>query len=315
MIDLNGMMLFVRVVQAGGFSAAARALDIPKSTISRQIAALELRLGSALLRRNTRGLSLTAVGESYYRRALSAVAEAEAAEAEALELARAPRGLLRITATVGFGQTVLHGILCEYLGAYPDVRLDVHLSDERVNLVRDGFDLAIRMGALDDSELIARRLGRFARVVCASPAYLQRRGRPETPADLAGHDCLIIDRRLAGWQFGAEDGAPADGELHEVRVPWRLCADNVEVVRTAVRGGHGIANLPRYLVEGDLASGTLVELLARYRQPPVDISAVYPATREPAPPLRALIDLLIDRLRSPAAAGSSPKPPGTGPGA
>jgi DNA-binding transcriptional LysR family regulator len=187
---------------------------------------------------------------------------------------------------------VLHGILCESLAAYPDVRIDVHLTDERINLVRQGFDLAIRMGTLDDSELTSRRLGSFRRVVCASPGYLAKHGRPQTPADLARHDCLIVDRSLATWRFGGDDGEMA------VRVPWRFCVNHIAVLLGAARAGHGIANLPRYLVTDDLASGALVALLADRPQPPVDVTAVYPATRTPSAPLRALIDLLVERLRT-----------------
>lgn len=292
MVDLNRMALFVRVVQSGGFSAAARALSIPKSSVSRQVAALEQRLGVPLLRRNTRSLSLTEAGEAYFRRAHTIVAEAEAAEAEAIAGTAEPRGLLRITATVGFGQAILQPILAEYLARFADVRIEAHLTDQRVNLIRDGFDLAIRMGTLDDSELAARRLGSFQRVVCASPDYLRRRGTPHAPGDLAAHDCLVIERALATWRFESPAGDVP------VRVPWRLCINHVQVLRAAAHAGHGIANLPQYLVEDDLAAGTLVALLPEFSQPQVEITAVYPASRPPSPPLRALIDLLAERLRT-----------------
>ena len=289
MIDLNAMALFVAVVRAGGFSAAARALDLPKSSVSRQVAALERRLGVELLRRSTRALSLTEAGESYYRHCAAVVEAAEAADAEALRLAGAPAGLLRITATVGLGRAILADVLCEYLAAYPRVRIDLHLTDERINLVREGFDLAIRMGALEDSELTARRLGGFRRVVCASPAYLGRRGSPLKPADLQNHDCLILGRGLAGWRF-----LEGNGEI-SVHVPWRLSADHIDVVLGAVRAGHGIADLPRFTVEDDLAAGTLVALLEDHPQPPVPITALYPAAA-PSAPLRALLDVLARRM-------------------
>ena len=180
-------------------------------------------------------------------------------------------------------------MLCEYLEAYPAVRIDLHLTDERVNLVREGFDVAVRMGALYDSELTARRLGSFRRVICASPAYLARRGVPARPADLQDHDCLILGRGLAGWRFlGGDEGG--EGETG-VRVPWRLSADHIDVVLGAARAGHGIADLPRYAVADDLAAGTLVALLEEHPQPPVPITALYPAAT-PSPPLRALLDLL-----------------------
>jgi DNA-binding transcriptional LysR family regulator len=292
MIDLNRMALFVRVVQSGGFSAAARALSMPKSSVSRQVAALEHRLGISLLRRNTRSFSLTDAGETYYRRARAIVAEAEAAEAEAITGASEPRGLLRITATIGFGQALLQPVLADYLTRFPDVRIEAHLTDQRVNLVRDGFDLAIRMGVLHDSELAARRLGTFRRVVCASPEYIRRRGVPEQPTDLRNHDCLVIERSLRAWQFEAA------GPGAIVHVPWRLCINHIDLIRAAARAGRGIANLPHYLVADDLAVGTLVALLSNFSQPSVEITAVYPADHPPSPPLRALIDLLAERLRT-----------------
>lgn len=299
MVDLNRMALFVRVVQSGGFSAAARALAMPKSSVSRQVSALEQRLGTPLLRRNTRSLSLTEAGDTFYQRASRIIAEAEATEAEAIAGAGEPRGLLRITATVGFGQAVLQPILADYLARFGDVRIEAYLTDQRINLIRDGFDLAIRMGTLDDSELAARKLGAFDRVVCASPDYVQRRGAPATPDDLTEHDCLIIDRSLATWRFLPEQRS-ADGSAKRecsVRVRWRLCVNHVEAVRASARAGRGIANLPCYLVGDDLAAGTLLALLPGYAQPKVEITAVYPVSRTPSPPLRALLDLLAERLK------------------
>lgn len=288
------MALFVAVVRAGGFSAAARALELPKSSVSRQISALERRLGVGLLRRSTRALSLTEAGETYYRQCLAVVEAAEAADAQAQRLSETPAGLLRVTATVGLGRTVLAEALCAYLQAYPGVRIDLHLTDERINLVREGFDLAVRMGELEDSELTARRLGGFRKVVCASPAYLARRGTPQRPADLQQHDCLILGRGLAGWRFRDGDGGE-DGRAITVHVPWRLSADHIDVVLAAARAGHGIADLPRFAVEEDLGAGTLLALLEDYPQPPVPVTALYPAAA-PSPPLRALLDLLARRM-------------------
>lgn len=290
MIDLNAMALFVRVVRSGGFSAAARALDLPKSSISRQVTALERRLGTELLRRSSRALSLTEAGESYYQRCLPVVEAAEAADAEMLRRAGAPAGLLRITATIGFGRAILAKVVCQYLEDYPQVRIDLHLTDERVNLVRDGFDLAVRMGALEDSEMTARRLGSFRRVVCASPAYVARRGAPTSPQDLQGHDCLILGRDLASWRFLSG----ADAEI-SMRVPWRMSADHIDVVLSAARAGRGIANLPLYVAADDLAAGTLVALLEDHPQPPVSITALFPTTT-PSMPLRAMLDLLARRV-------------------
>lgn len=291
MIDLTGMSLFVEVVRSGGFSAASRALGLPKSTLSRHVAALERRLGVALLRRNTRSFSVTEAGEAYYERCLAVVSAAQAADAEAMERADSPRGLVRITTTVGFGQEMLHGIVCSYLLRFPDMRVEIHLTEERVNLVRDGFDLAIRMGTLVDSELASRRLGAFSRVVCAAPDYLARRGQPRQPADLDQHDCVVVDRRLSTWRFSCERGEVS------VHVSWRLCANHIEVVHDAVCGGQGIGNLPRFVVASDLADGRLVEVLADWPQPPIEMTAVYPASRAPSPPVRALIDLLVERTR------------------
>ena len=290
--DLEGMALLVRIVDHGGISAAGRALGVPKSSLSRRLARLERRLGTQLLRRNTRSLSLTDAGARFVARCRPIVAEAEAAQRELLSGTGRPSGLVRVAASVGFGQVVLLPLLLDFLDRHPEVRLDLHLDDERVALIRDGFDLAVRMGELDDAELVQRRLATIRRRLVASPGYVARMGAPASPEELARHEAVLLDPRANQWVFLVE------GREHAVAVRGRVAVRNLFGVREATLRGMGVALLPEFLVGADLAAGTLAELLPAHMPSAVPATAIHPLTRAPSVTVRHLLDHLAAALRS-----------------
>jgi DNA-binding transcriptional LysR family regulator len=289
--DLEGMALFVSIVEQGSISAAGRVLGMPKATVSRGLAALEDRLGLQLLNRSTRSLSLTDGGKAFYRRCSPLVKEAFAAEAEVLAATGTPAGRIRMTAAVGLGQIVLMPHLAAFLDHHPKVSLDLVFSDRHVELIEEGFDLAVRLGRLPDSTLIARRLRAYPRLLAASPAYLADAPALMEPDDLRRHNCILVTPDRETWTLIAGEREVA------IRVPWRLAVENILAVRAAAVAGHGIAMLPGYVVDDDLAAGTLVTVLPSVTVPPVTANIIFPQQQPQALAVRRLIDFLIERLR------------------
>lgn len=286
--DLEGMALFVRVAESGSLSAAGRALGLPKATVSRRIAKLERRLGTQLLRRSTRALSLTGAGQALLDRAAPLVADAVAAEREILAASGTPAGLLRVTAPVAFGQAVLLPRLVDFLERHRAVRLDLELTDRRANLVADGFDLAVRMGDMEDTELVARRIGVLQRRLVAAPAYAVRKRLPARPEELRGHDCLVVGPDLRHWAFRrATDGA-------EVVMPvaWRAAVRDMLALHGATMLGLGIALIPCFLADRELAAGRLLPVLPGWEVAPTPVVALRSSARVPSLALRRLIDEL-----------------------
>jgi DNA-binding transcriptional LysR family regulator len=289
--DLNAVMTFAKVVELRSFRAAARALGIPKSTVSRKVAELEDSLGARLLERTTRSLRLTDAGAAYQLRvspALDALREAE----HAIEQQRAaPSGRLKITTTVEGGPSVLAPILTEYLELYPDVELRVELTDRRVDLVEEGFDLAIRAGSLPDSTLVARRLGTPGCLrVYASPAYLRKHGEPCHPRELTAHSCLLMSAQSspAEWAFRQKK------KPFSVKVRGRAEANSFVLLRELAVAGHGIARLPEYIAAEQASRLRLI--LDAFTPEPLPWHAVYPSARNLSPKVRALVDLLEARF-------------------
>lgn len=289
---LSGMAVFVRVVEEESFSAAARVLGLSKSAVSKQVAALEDRLGARLLNRTTRRLSLTDAGVAFYDRAQRIVADAEEAEAAVSQLSATPRGVLRVNAPVSFGVQHLGPVLPEFMDAHPDLSVELTLNDRFVDLVEEGFDVAVRIGRLPDSSLIARRLAPLRRVVVASPAYVAAHGAPQQPEDLRDHACLLYAYLLRGdaWALRGPEGRAV-----EVRVDGRLRANNGDVLRAALLGGMGVAYMPSFLVGNDLAEGRLVRLLPEWQDDSAGIYAVHPHARLVPPKVRAFVDFLAER--------------------
>jgi DNA-binding transcriptional LysR family regulator len=292
--NLTDIAVFVRVVDTGGFSAAADRLDLSRAAVSKAVSRLEERLGARLLQRTTRRLSLTESGRALYERSRRALASIEEAEQEIGRLQGEPRGTLRISAPVYFGVHHLAPLLSEYLARHRDVDADVQLDDRLVDIVGDGFDLAIRVSALEDSALVGRRLAPCHIALCASPDYWERHGRPEVPADLAAHNCFVYSNLSSPgvWRFRDPGG-------HEIAVTvgGRLRFNNTEMARAAALQGLGVIWVPTFYVGDELRSGRLMRALADYRPArEVSIWAVYPARDHLPVKVRLLIDLLAERF-------------------
>lgn len=290
---LSAMAVFARVVEEGSFSHAARGLGVSKSAVSKQVSRLEDRLGVRLLNRTTRQLSLTEAGTAFHEHCRQLVADAEAAESAVSHLAAAPRGTLRVNAPMSFGQLHVAPALPDFLAAYPELSVEMQLSDRTVDLIEEGFDLAIRIGQLRDSSLIARRLAPMHRVVCAAPAYLEARGRPQHPRELKDHECLIYSYLSSGreWHFHGPEG--------ELRVPvqGRLEVNNGDALLAAARQGFGVVMLPTFLAAGDLKAGRLEPVLQDWCEREAGgIHAVFPASRNLSPKVRVFVDFLARRF-------------------
>ena len=287
---LQEITVFARIVGTGSLSAAARELGMSPALVSRRLAALETRLGVRLINRTTRSLHLTDEGAAYYETCTRLLAEIEEADA-AVSAGRAdPRGILRVALPASFGNQHVAPLMPRFVARYPDVQLSLSLSDRNVNVVEEGFDLAIRIADLADSSLAARKLAPNRRVVCASPAYLQRHGTPRTPEDLAQHNCLTTTDFSMNWDYRDPDGRPGS-----MRVTGRYACDNWEVIRDWAVAGLGIALKSTWDVRRHLEDGSLVSLLPGYTfATDVAIYAVYPHRRHLPAKTRAFIEFLAE---------------------
>lgn len=291
-IDLNDMLVFAQVAESLGFTAAADRLGMPKSTVSRRVSGLEEALGVRLIQRTTRKLSLTDVGAAYAERCFAIRADVEEANLAVTSAGEHPRGRLRITSAIEIGRRYVAPVLAEYGRRFESVELELELSDQPRDLVAEGFDLAIRIGRLADSTLIARSLGTTQQVVCAAPAYLERRGEPRQPEELLAHDTIVMTAGIGGygWAFRGPEG-----ELSiEVR-PRTVANDFTAVCQLAV-AGLGIARLPSWVAHDAIERGELRALLPSYEPNELAIHAVYPTRRHLSAKLQTFLDLLIERL-------------------
>jgi DNA-binding transcriptional LysR family regulator len=282
------MQTFVRVVDAGSFTSAANQMNTTQPTISRQIAALEDHLGARLLTRTTRRLTLTDDGRVFYEQALRALEALGEAENAIGRRRSKPSGMLRMAAPAVFGRLHIVPRLPAFLGRYPDVTVDLIMSDTFTDLAEQGVDLAIRVGEISDPTLIAKRIGLVRRVTVATPAYLRIHGTPRTPADLAEHDCIVYTRLTTGnqWVFESDSGPLV------VDVKGRYRADNSEAVREGVINGLGIAVIPSFAFTEEIDSGVVRVLLKKYEPRRLPMHAVYPSRRFVSLKVRAMIDYL-----------------------
>jgi DNA-binding transcriptional LysR family regulator len=287
-MKLDDLRLFASVAETRSFTAAARGLGIPKQTLSRRVAALEEALGCALLHRTTRKVTLTEMGASFAARCAEVVRLAEEAARSVDAAKESPQGLLRVTADPVFGEAFLGPVLLEYARRWPAVRLDVVLTRRRVDLVEELFDVAFRVGAVDDARLVARTLGPATIRYCASPAYLKRRGAPSSPDDLASHDCIVVasDPQPMRWPF-------KDGKL--VTVGGRIRTTSFAMAHQAARAGMGIAILPEFACLGDVRAGKLVTVLDEHVAAAGDVWLVYPRTLSAR--VRRFVELVLERFR------------------
>jgi DNA-binding transcriptional LysR family regulator len=287
-----GMAVFAKVVDSASFAAAARHFDMSPAMVSKHVRTLEERLGVRLLNRTTRRVSATEVGQNYYERCLRILSELEDAERAAGDLQTAPRGMLRVTTSVSFGVRRLSAAIADYLVAYPDVSVDLNLQDHYVDLVEERIDLAIRLGRLSDSSLIARKLHAVNILLCASPGYLDLNGAPQKPSDLLDHNCLIYTYASPRtWTF-----TDRNGKSELIRISGRLSANSGDALLALALKDAGLVLAPDYLLEDDINAGRLIRLLPGYTTNEIPVYAVYPQTRYLSAKTRTFIDFLTSRF-------------------
>ncbi len=308
MLDFNDMAFFAEVVDKGGFAAAGRSLAIPKSRLSRRIAELESRLGARLLQRTTRKLSMTAIGERVYRHCVAMREQARSVE-EVVALSHSePCGTIRVACPVTLAQTTVSPVVSMFLARYPQVHVDMRVSNRVVDLVEDGFDLALRVRlTLDDSgSMVVKNFGRTGTLLVASPAQIARQGTARTPQDLARMDTVSMSATdgRASWSLLG----PA-GDLFTFEHRPRLIADDLLVLQQAARDGVGVAVIPDYMCDDDLQSGRLALALPGWAPPPAIVHAVFPSRRGLVPAVRQFLDFLGEHLPRPGTAGSQQAPP------
>lgn len=294
MQDLNDLYYYSIVVEKGGFAAAGRALDIPKSRLSRRIAQLEERLGVRLLQRSTRRFAVTDAGQRFYRHCQTVIAEAQAAEEAVAEMTTEPRGLVRVSCPVSITQNVMTEILPEFCEKYPQVRILMLSTNRRIDLINEGVDIAIRVRfKLDtDADLVLRTFGRSSARLVASPAYLDKHGRPNGPDELSRYATISISElENQSWEFSGADGATHRLE-HQPRI---MCGDFPLVLAAAARG-LGIALLPESVCARAVAAGELEVLLPEWSPPEGIVHCVFPSRRGLLPAVRALIDWLAEKM-------------------
>ena len=289
---LTCMKTFVAVVESESFTAAGARLEMSKAVVSKYVGILEDHLGTRLLNRTTRRLSLTESGTAYYERCVQILADVDEAEQSAGQLTAIPRGTLKVAMPVSFGTICIAPLMSEYMRRYPEVKLDIALADRRVDLIEEGFDLAIRVGSLPESGLIARRLATDRIVCCAAPSYLATHGRPAKPADLADHACLNYSYASGGdeWTFGKQ-------RTHvSVRIDGPVRANNGDMLRLAALDGAGIIWQPHFIVGEDVKNGRLIELMSDFAGPELGVYALYPSRKHLSAKVRTFVDYLVERM-------------------
>ncbi len=289
---LGEMEVFARAVRAGSFSAAARELRLTPSAVSKKVSRLEDRLGARLLNRTTRRLGLTEVGEAYYARCQRILGDIEEAERAVTQLDSAPRGTLRVSASIAFGQRQIVPLVPEFLRRFSDLRVELTMTDHIIDLVEEGVDIAIRVSGPPDSALVARKLAPERRIICAAPAYLERHGTPQTPADLTHHNCLSYSTLATNeWQFAGANGA------FSVDARGTFEANGGEAMREMALAGVGLVRLATFLIGPDIRAGRLMPLLTEYERPEDHaVYAVYPHRRHLSPKVRAFVDFLVEKM-------------------
>ena len=291
-MDLNEVAVFIKVIQTGSFTQAAKQLAMPNSTVSSKISSLEKRLGITLITRTTRRLNITPAGAIYFNRCLQGLEEIKAGEDEIAAAQGEPQGLLRVTAPVELGASVLPPVVAGFLSKYPKLRLELILTDRRVELLTEGVDLAIRAGELKDSTLIGKKLGEGGFYVLASPKYLKTYGEPKHPRDLKNHKCLhFTPLGNESWKLVGPRGAL------NVSVPGLVSINDLNLLKSLTVSGVGIAMLPSFFCAGEISTGKLIRVLDDWQTLPSPVHFVYPAQRFVSPKLSAFISYATEPLK------------------
>jgi len=291
MDKLRSMEVFVAAVDTGSFTAAAERFGISAVMVGKHVRELEQKLGAALLTRTTRRQSLTEIGRQYAEQCRAILAQISAAESLAETMRLAPRGVLKVSAAVSFGMEWLSPMIPEFLEMYPEVSLDLNLNDRMIDMVEEGFDVAVRIGKLEDSSLVARPLRPYGLAICGAPGYLERRGVPQVPADLAQHECL----EFSGWVPQARWRLKGEKDARNVPLS-RLRANNSYALKQAALKGFGLIMQAETALAQDIAAGRLVRVLDDYLPTPRPMHLLYPRNRQPAPKLTSFIDFMLARL-------------------
>lgn len=289
------MAVFVRIAERGSFAAAASDFELSPSAVSKIVTRTERRLGVSLLTRTTRRLSLTQEGEVYLERARTILDAITDAEAEVSQGRESPSGRLRISCGTAFGMHFLVPALSDFQNQFPLIDVELNITDRQVDLVAEQIDIGVRMGSLGDSSLIAKRIGQSRRVICASPAYLENHGTPQTPADLANHNCMTISHvsNLTKWPFSTPEG------INRLSVHGNFSTDSAEVLRHMALAGQGIVRLARFLLIQDIRAGRLVPILTdHHNDETFPMSLVMPVGPHRAPRVRAFVNFITEKLRS-----------------
>lgn len=290
---LRALEVFVEVVKRDGFARAAEALDTSPANVTRYISDLEAHLQTRLLNRSSRKMSLTSSGEALFERAKSILDDVAEAEAIVSSATLQPHGVLRINAPLSFGVLHLAPLWAKFMRLYPEVQLDVSLIDRVVDIVEEGYDMAVRISRAGSTANVARKLAASQNVLCASPDYIQQRGMPQTPAELLQHDGI-------GYSYAANaDEWPmldASGQTHTVKMPCVMHTNNGDTARAAALGGLGVIWQPTFLVGADLRAGRLQRVLPDYHMPDMDVLAIYPSRRHLSAKVRVMIDFLVQEL-------------------
>jgi len=290
---MTSMAAFVKVVESGGFSAAARTLGMSPSMVTAHVQSLEERLGVRLLNRSTRRVSLTEVGHAYYERCLQVLADVEDADQIAQALQSTPRGTLRLNTSIAI-PPLLAPVIAEFVALYPEVSINLTMTDRMIDLVEEGFDLAVRNMSVPDSSLVVRRVATYRFVVAGAPSYLAARGTPKQPADLAHHNCLVYSHSAWGneWRFAAPNGEQS------VTVRGNLQANSDNALRLAAVHGQGLALAPSFLLIDEIKAGRLIPVLTEFLQTENAINAIYPHRHHLSAKVRSFIDLLAKHFHT-----------------
>jgi len=290
MSDLEGIRMFIGVVEQGSYSAAAKQLKVSKSHVSRQISELENRLGAQLLNRTTRKVAMTENGAAYFEQCKSAINHILEAEKALMEQQQTPLGTLRLTVAAGFGERYIVPAATDFMKRYPQLHVSINFTNRNVDLVTEGYDLAIRAGTLQSSTLIARRIASRRLHICASPDYFAKYGKPNAIVELKKHNCLVGS--LSTWRFRIEHGDHAD-----IRVEGNWHSNNGYALLHAALNGIGIAQLPEFYVQEELKRGRLETAMAQFQPRDTGVWAVYPSNRHLTPKVKMFVDFLAERFR------------------